>query len=189
MSKKPAGIDRRASRTRYLLAQALRELGAEQGLDTLEVGDLAEAAGVARSTFYTHYANKQDFLSRSFVGMISAMEAQATRDDPARTELLPARHIFAHVAEAPAFALQVVKSDEQVPMMIAGEQKLRAIVEANLERHRQDWTPLQRREAAVFIAAGFIGLLRWWMENGVQKTPQQMSGAFARLTENVLSDV
>jgi hypothetical protein len=71
--------------------------------------------------------------------------------------------------------------------MAAGEAKLREIAEANLARRRADWSVEQRREAAVFIAAGFIGLLRWWIANGVKQAPERMQAAFERLSQGVLA--
>ena len=68
------GVDPRVSRTRVLLAEALMSLGAAQDIETIEIGDLVEEAGIARSTFYAHFAGKDDFLVRSFVNMIAATE-------------------------------------------------------------------------------------------------------------------
>ncbi len=182
-------IDRRAARTRELLNQALVDLGAERGVDEIDVSDLVVAAGVGRSTFYSHYSSKEDFLIRSFLSMIAACERMEDEKFAERTSLAPAHHLFGHIYTAKDFAAQFAKSAISAPMLAAGEAKLRAIVDDNLKRRMSNWDAPRRRETAVYVAAGLIGLLRWWMANGFARTPAQMEAAFARLSESAVSEV
>lgn len=187
-NSEPGGIDRRALRTRQLLSQALRDLGAEQELDAIEVGDLAETAGVARSTFYSHYSSKEDFYAQSFVNLIAATERAAAANDPERKDLMPSRQLLAHFAESRAFVANFAKSNEMPRMLAAGEAKLRAIVESNLERRMPDWTRERRRDTAIYIAAGFMGLARWWMESGMKRSADELQAAFERLSESAVTE-
>jgi AcrR family transcriptional regulator len=183
-----AALDRRARRTRQLLAEALLNLGAEGDIDAIGVGELAGEAGVGRSTFYQHFASKDDFLIRSFVELLAATEAACAAHAPDRPDIIPSRPLFAHVAGVGAFVRSLVQSEVYPRQMAAGEAKLRVIAEANLARRMPQWSAERRREAAVFIAGGFIGLLRWWMENGLRQPPDRMQAAFERLTQSVLND-
>lgn len=185
---KPRGIDARALRTRHLLAEALMSLGAERGVDELEVGDIVGEAGVARSTFYAHYAGKDDFLVRSFVNMISATEAALRAKCAERADLLPSRALFTHVHQAGDFARRMAQSAVFGAQLAAGEAKLREIAEANLARMKPEIPADRRRETAVYVAAGFVGLLRWWMQTGLKRTPDEMQTAFERLTRNALAE-
>lgn len=181
-------IDARAQRTRHLLATALMELGAENDVDELKVGDLIEAAGVSRSTFYAHFASKDDFMVRSFVDLLSAAENAYAERFPDRTELFASKPIFHHVHEAGEFARRVAASSAFAPQMAAGELKVRALVEANLERQKPQWSADRRKETAIYVAAGFIGLLRWWMTSGLKQTPERMQEVFERLSRSALND-
>jgi AcrR family transcriptional regulator len=182
------GIDRRVARTRILLADALISLGAERGVEAIEISDLIEEAGIARSTFYAHFAGKDDFLIRSFVNMLAATENAYRQAYPDRTEVLPSKPLFHHVHDARDFAIRVAQSEIFPHQMAAGEAKLREIAEANLARLKPEWNADERREAAIYIAGGFIGLLRWWMLSGLKQTPEKMQTAFERLTRSVLQD-
>lgn len=180
------GIDRRVARTRVLLADALMSLGAQRGVEAIDVRDLVEEAGIARSTFYAHYTGKDDFLIRSFVNMLAATE-NAYRDAcPDRAEVLPSKALFHHVHDARNFAIRIAASEIFPHQMAAGEAKLREIAETNLSRLKPDWSADERRDAAIYIAGGFIGLLRWWMQSGVKQPPEQMQAAFERITKSVL---
>ncbi len=181
-----SGIDRRVARTRMLLADALMSLGAARGLEAIEISDLVEEAGIARSTFYTHFAGKDDFLIRSFVNMLAATENAYRQAHPDRTDVLPSKALFQHVNDARDFAIRVAASDIFPHQMAAGEAKLREIAETNLARLRPSWGSDERRESAIYIAGGFIGLLRWWMQSGVKQSPEQMQAAFERITKSVL---
>jgi AcrR family transcriptional regulator len=182
------GIDRRVARTRVLLAEALMSLGAERGVEAIEVSDLVEEAGIARSTFYAHFAGKDDFLIRSFVNMLAATETTYRKLYPDRADVLPSKPLFQHVYEAREFAIRVAQSEIFPHQMAAGEAKLREIAEMNLARLKAEWSADQRREAAIYVAGGFVGLLRWWMGTGVKQSPEQMQAAFARITKSVLED-
>jgi AcrR family transcriptional regulator len=180
-------IDRRAARTRMLLAEALMSLGAERGVEAIAIGELVEEAGVARSTFYAHYSGKDDFLVRSFVNMIAATETAHRRRYPQRKDVLASGPLFQHVHDARAFALRIAQNEILPYQLAAGEEKLREIAEANLAALKPCWSADRRREAAIYIAGGFIGLLRWWLQSGLKQPPEQMQAAFERLTQSVLN--
>lgn len=56
--------DRRSQRTRRLVSSAMTELLREKRYDAITVQDLLDRAGIGRSTFYTHYFDKEA-ISRS----------------------------------------------------------------------------------------------------------------------------
>ena len=179
-------IDKRARRTRELLADALLALGAQNALDDVAVGDLAEEAGVSRSTFYQHFASKDDFLVRSWVNLLEATEAAYAKHYPDRADIIASKPLFHHVAQAGDFVRSLVRSEVYPRQMAAGEEKLREIAEANLQRRMPHWRKERCRETAIYIAGGFVGLLRWWMESGLRRSPEEMQTAFERLSASAL---
>jgi len=60
-----AKIDRRTERTRKALMSAFLELVLSRGYDAVTVEDIVERADIGRSTFYMHYAGKEDILRQS----------------------------------------------------------------------------------------------------------------------------
>jgi AcrR family transcriptional regulator len=82
----PKGTDRRVRRTRRALRGALLTLTHERGWDEVSVMDICERADVARSTFYTHFADKEELLLSGFDDLSAALRAktdQVSRDAPA----------------------------------------------------------------------------------------------------------
>jgi AcrR family transcriptional regulator len=66
-------MDVRVVRTRKRLQEALFTLARERRLEDISVSDIAECAGVNRSTFYQHYTDKETVLADA----LDALAAQA----------------------------------------------------------------------------------------------------------------
>lgn len=54
--------DRRSQRTRQALGDALVELMMEKGYEAVSIKEIIERANVGRSTFYTHFTDKDDLF-------------------------------------------------------------------------------------------------------------------------------
>ena len=77
--------DRRIRRTRSALTDAFLALVVERPYDDIAIGDIVEHAGVGRSTFYQHFANKEDLLRQSlFPAFETLAESLSDQRDPAR---------------------------------------------------------------------------------------------------------
>jgi AcrR family transcriptional regulator len=68
------GVDRRVRKTRSVLRAALLELMLERGWDAVSVRDICQRADVGRSTFYVHFADKENLLLSGFDDLHHAME-------------------------------------------------------------------------------------------------------------------
>lgn len=107
-----AGEERTAGRppvtSRAHLEQVALDLFARDGFDATTVDRIAEAAGVARRTFFRYYASKNDVVWGDFDGGLRAMEEQLAAvpqqvplleglaDAVARFNALPAHAVTAH---------------------------------------------------------------------------------------------
>jgi AcrR family transcriptional regulator len=183
-SQKP--IDKRAQRTRQALADALMALAPQEGFDALEVSKLAATAGIGRSTFYKHFADKDDFLINSFAGMIAGFDAQAQKRRSDYCSMLPAHEVFEHVEGARTFALALATSGQYARTQAAREYRLRIVAEANLARLREHLSPAQRTEIAVILAGAFASLMRWWIEGGMRHSASYVAGLYETVATRIL---
>ncbi len=62
--------DRRVRRTRKNLLRALGEIVEKKGYADIKVSEICETADINRATFYRHYEDKQDLLSRGIEQMV-----------------------------------------------------------------------------------------------------------------------
>lgn len=89
-------MDARIARTRRSLQQALFDLAREHGIDHVSVSQIAERAGVNRSTFYQHYSDKETLLADAFD--LVAEEAGAKLDGIDEQSLEPPQAIVDFLA-------------------------------------------------------------------------------------------
>src|SRR5690625_6734965 len=74
------GMDPRIARTHQALREALMELARERDVDEISVADLAESAGINRSTFYQHYRDKGVLLADVFDAVTQEAMQSVTAD-------------------------------------------------------------------------------------------------------------
>ena len=95
--------DARVRRTRDALGDALVALMQEKPFDSITVQDVLDRAHVGRSTFYSHYSDKDDLLmsdADEFFEMVAMM--LSARGD-ASDRVFPVREFFSHIANARQF--------------------------------------------------------------------------------------
>lgn len=73
-------MDPRSVRTQRALQQAALDLAIEHELDDITIGDIAERAGVNRSSFYQHYSDKETLLADALDAIVE--EAGASLEGP-----------------------------------------------------------------------------------------------------------
>jgi AcrR family transcriptional regulator len=175
MSDKP---DRRSQRTRHLLSAALVELIREKEYNTITVSDIIDRANVGRSTFYTHFRDKDDL----FVGELDRVIELLSRRIPDQEEMpfFPSLGLFRHVGEE----YQLYKSllwGPGIDLLIKHMQKSLStrIEQGLLESGKEFKIPI--RILANFIAGSFLTLLQWWLENKMVYSPEEMDKIFKEL--------
>ena len=166
-------IDRRSQSTRDAIGRAFLKLGGMRDFDRLNVGELAREAGIARSTFYAHYRGLDDYLARSFAAMLAGF-ARRERSNA----ILPVRDILAHVDAAGEGVSRLV-ADRRFPvMLIEGERALRRVAAERLTERLPKLGDIDRRSLATVLAAGFLSMLRDWLEQGRPTAAAALAGRF-----------
>jgi AcrR family transcriptional regulator len=176
-------VDQRVRRTRDRLGDALMELLVEKPFDAITVQHVLERAGVSRSTFYTHYRDKNDlFLSdveEFFESLATALSHFGDRSE----RVAPVRELFAHIGEARPFYNALVESGRIPDVMELGLGHFaRGIARRLNEIPRARMIPPDRRGAIAHgLAGSLFSLLTWWIQHGMSLSPDEMDKLFHRL--------
>ena len=182
-TRAPRSSDRRVQRTRRTLRDALLSLILERGWDAFSVQDVCERADVGRSTFYTHFADKEELLVSGFDDLRKALREQRALAGP-ETPLGFAHGIIEHACEnVRMFRALVGKRTGQVV--------LRRFRELVLDLVREDLAGLGapapiREPAEHFIAGAFLELLTWQLEPRRPSGPQEMERLFLEMATPVV---
>lgn len=182
-----ADIDQRSRRTRNALASALMRLAREKPIDEISVRELAQAAGIGRSTFYAHFADLPDFLRKSYANMI---ERAALLKKQPPDSVLSVHHILQHMAQSGKYGTVLRQSRQWPSVAAAARDRLELLVATNLVLLEPEMACALRKRAAALIAGGFIALVEQWTEGGRSESPNEIEATFdcfANAVRNALS--
>jgi AcrR family transcriptional regulator len=167
--------DRRVKRTRRQLREALIALMLERGWDAVSVRDICERADVGRSTFYVHFADKENLLLSGFDELHRGMEELRTSARQSFGFLLP---LAEHAAENRRLveALLGRQSGQRVHWRF--RDMLRLLIEAELDTLGVPRSALV--PGAHYIAGGTAELLMGWVEHPKGVSAEQISQLLRR---------
>ncbi|WP_292075439.1 TetR/AcrR family transcriptional regulator [Mesorhizobium sp.] len=188
----PAGsIDRRVARTRSLLQQALYKLTAEKGYAAVTVEDICREANVGRSTFYTHYPDKECLRKARIDEHMKAMRARgdARNSRPNARGFAFSGPAFehAHATREMHRALMGGKKRE-MPEEIRGW--ISGLVRRELASIQGDNESGARLEIATrFIVGAFFEVMHWWLDEDTKLSPAQVDQIFQQLAFDGMNTV
>jgi AcrR family transcriptional regulator len=171
--------DRRSQRTRYLVGEAFVQLLKEKGYSAITVSDIIQRADIGRSTFYSHFRDKEDL----FVSQLDRLIEVLSHHMPNEREIpfFPSLGLFRHVGKE----YELYKAIVWTPGIELFIKHLQASLSHRIEKGFQESgrqfeipTPV----VASFITGSFLTLLKWWLENKMIYSPEQMDAMFKKLT-------
>src|SRR3954453_10688907 len=171
-------MDCRALRTRDALGDALVDLMHERPFRRITVQDVLDRAGVSRSTFYTHYRDKNDLFLSDVEDFLELMAFSLTRNREVSKRVAPVRELFAHVAEWKTFHAVLVKAGKFSDFLALGQGYFSRAIGNRLKVLDSSLTGYQRDARAEMLAAALLSLLLWWLDNGLLGTPAEMDDLF-----------
>lgn len=179
--------DRRVQRTKDMLFDALIDLMMEKGFDILTVQDIIDRANVGRSTFYSHFFDKEQLLIGTIERLRHFLQEQIDKR-PLPIEDSEFRFGFSLVM------LQHVQSHKRLYRKTASNS-----MEMLVFRHMREmlaqlagdeitkyWTKFGSADipfelAAEYIVTTFLTVLTWWMERSPNWKAEQCDQLFHRL--------
>lgn len=178
--------DARVRRTRDALGDALVALMQEKPFDTITVQDVLDRAHVSRSTFYSHYSDKDDLLMSDADDFFERISMALSEHGDKSERVFPVQEFFTHIAEVQPFYKALVKSGQfQENMELARGHFARGIERRLSELSRGQSIPANERSAIAFTHAGAVlSLLSWWLDRGMHESPVQMDELFHRVVWN-----
>jgi AcrR family transcriptional regulator len=178
--------DARVRRTRDALGDALIALMQEKPFDTITVQDVLDRAHVSRSTFYTHYSDKDDLLMSDAEEFFEALSMALSQHGDKSDRVFPVREFFAHLSDVQPFFKALVKSGKyHENMELARGHFARGIERRLAELPRGKTIPANQLPAIAFAHAGaLLSLLSWWLDRGMREPPAEMDELFHRMVWN-----
>lgn len=147
-------VDRRVDRTRSALERSFNELFLAEGYEKVTPARIAEAAEVGRSTFYEHFAGREDLLEKR-LSLVLLPLAETMCSDGVPPGLEP---VLQHFWTERVIVRTLLAGRARVVTMRA----LTGLVEERL-RAQQGKSTVPLRLLAAQIAGGQLSLLEEWL--------------------------
>ncbi|MFD0047979.1 TetR/AcrR family transcriptional regulator [Actinomycetes bacterium NPDC127524] len=189
--------DLRVIRTKESIRNALVDLINEKGFEAITVKDITTRAKINRGTFYAHYQDKFDLMTKceeeimlemsrlakqNFPGVIAALKTNPS----AATPFALAVSIFEYLNENSGFMQAVLGPKGDVSF----QTKLKEFMWKTL--FGNDSNALLKEEhllvpgqyLASYVASAHIGVIQQWLDSGRKETPQEMARILSTITVN-----
>ena len=187
-------MDRRIARTRASLRQALMSLIREKGYDAISVADICRVADVGRSTFYAHFASKDDLkrsgidqLRRQLVGhgALSSDRAGTAKADALGFSL----PMFEHARDHRDLYDALVGDRGGAVALGAIRGMLAELVrdELGARAGKKSSEPIPRELAVQYVVGAYMAVLTWWLDGGAKVPAERIDAMFRRLASEGLS--
>lgn len=204
-------VDRRVQKTRKLLQDALIELVAEKGYESVTIQEILDKANVGRSTFYSHFQDK-DQLLHSILDRLDELFEQH------RKQLLDATKKFENIENtdqafrlSPTFSLfQFVGQNHRFFKAMLGNRGYGIFAKPvydyvfahvhgiftkpihndtlvhlheplKMLRSREKFGSLESEIAAHYFVSALMGILVWWVEEDMPCTAEEIDTLFREL--------
>jgi AcrR family transcriptional regulator len=172
--------DIRLSRTRKRIQEALIELTVEKGYDAITVQDIVDRAVINRSTFYRHYLDKEDLLSK-YMDEVTGITFQ---DDPSNEQMDSSEDppsglvkLLQHIQTFSAF-YRIMLSANGHPLVSDRlsrkiESRVRLILTADTKP--KNISPMLIDMKLRYTSGAGIGAILWWLENDTPCNAEQLA--------------
>lgn len=176
--------DARARRTQRLLHEAMDQLLRQKEYEDIGVKEILDRAGVARSTFYAHYGNKDELLLSALHEILDMDRPLYGTCDRVLCFSLPMfQHVERHRSEvdmrAPPRGHRSVH--EKLEAVICD------VVERELARMPHHVGALSADLLARHVASTFVVVFEWWLSCAPELPAREAHARFVRLVTPALS--
>lgn len=175
-------VDRRVQRTRQGLHQALIELIPEKRYDKITVQDIIDRANVGRSTFYSHFLDKEDLLIKGLQQYGDQFHADAAHlnDD---SHVLHSLVFFSHAYSNRDFYRAMINGGGGDFMMKTGREHIASGIREHLGDKVEDALSLSVPLPVVvqYLAGAMMSVLEWWIEEEFPCPPEEVNAMYQAL--------
>lgn len=190
--RRPPIEDRRIQKTLSLLREALVSLIAEKPYDSIVVKEILDRANVGRSTFYTHFRDKDDLLLSGIHDMLGEVPSPTrTRGRSLDQILWFSLPIFEHhYRHAHAWGDRIGTKGRAV----LHEPLRRVLTDIITQFMKKDYRPARPSPrqtppelVSAYVASTFVLVLNWWLDTKMRLSPKEINDVFRRLTSPTLT--
>ncbi|MDP4164319.1 MAG: TetR/AcrR family transcriptional regulator [Bacillota bacterium] len=175
-------VDRQSLRTRQMLADSLMNLLFEKSYASITIQEILDRANVGRSTFYSHFYDKEDLLVSSLGHVFEVLNQQLISGIDEKS-ILPSLGLFQHVEQHYKLYKAFVRGNCVDLLLEKAKDFLYIMVEErfsslDLDPHIPE-IPIS--VLMTYVVNTLITLLKWWLDHEMPYSAKRMDDIFQRL--------
>ncbi len=192
-----SNTDLRIIRTKESIRKALVDLIDEKGFEAISVKDITTKAKINRGTFYAHYQDKFDLMTKcedeimqemsniviqNFQSVLTALETNSPIETPFSAAVL----IFEYLNENSGFMKAVLGPNGDLSFQtrlkdfvwktMFGNEAVKIVKEENLL--------IPAHYLVSYVASAHIGVIQQWLNSGRKESPKEMARILSTITIN-----
>lgn len=175
-------LDRRVRKTRQQLRDALINLILESGWESISVQDICARADVGRSTFYVHFADKEELLLTGLEELHSVLDQQRVQ---AKGSFAFVDGLVEHAKEKARLLRALIGKRSSPNIQRRFREVVTQLVRAELGEFELE--EKQARAVVTYIGGGFAELLTTWLDRPSSLDINTLAATFHVLANNTLS--
>ena len=160
----------------------------KKSFDSITVGDIAKAANINRGTFYLHFIDKFDLLDKielqlfenlgNHIDELQSNYSSASTFENGQEQLAATLFgsIKMHAPILKIFLSNRGRAGFHLRFRSAFTEKVRVNLEGNESFNANLNVPIEYFLS--FITSAFLGLIEQWVQNDLDKTPQEMTALY-----------
>lgn len=175
-------VDRRIRRTQMSLHKALRDLILEKRYDKITVQDIIDRADVGRSTFYSHFLDKEDLLAKGMqqFGQEFGEHVKLSEHRDETEHVLHSLVFFQHAYENRDHYRAMLDGGGRQFLLDTGRQHIMADIEAHLDRRVEQGSrlPVPLEVATHYFAGAMMSIMVWWIDGDMALPPEEINAMY-----------
>lgn len=182
-------MDRRQKKTREAIFSAFEKLLSKKSYDRITVGEIIECADVGRTTFYAHFETK-DYLLKELCKELFCHIFDSTGkgrsdhkhifkcDAPSSVFL----HLLQHLQRNDHNILDLLSCESNAVFLRYFKENLIRLVKDQMSVFEDRFSPELPRDFCInHISATFVETVRWWIENGMRESTEELTDYFMEI--------
>lgn len=177
-------MDRRQKRTREAIFEAFSVLLEKKRVESITVQEIIDEAGIGRSTFYDHFATKDDLLRELCGNIFSHVLADDFLHSPRCCDFIAEQsglhntlvHLLYHLRDSRKDMVKILSCESGEVFMEYFRESLVILFQKNLSEDKASVVP--RDFLLHHLAGSFACAVQWWIGNRMEPTPEEVASYY-----------